>query len=233
MKIYFADDEKNIRDVVAMFLKSDGYDIIAFETGDKLFEAFKQSPCDLVLLDVMMPGTDGLGILTKLREISKVPVILLTAKDTESDHYSGLMLGSDDYIIKPFKPMILSAKIKALMRRIQLENKSKPDETTDEIRYGNLVCSDKKHEISVNGKPVNLTPTEMKFLLHMMKHFGEAVSKDEILDAVWGMASEIETRVTDETNRRIRKKLTSAGANVYVQTVWGYGFKMTEKEKAQ
>ena len=232
--IYLADDEKEIRDILSAFLKSDGHNVSAFETGDQLLACFKQSPCDLILLDIMMPGTDGIAILTALREISKVPVILVTAKDTDNDCYSGLALGSDDYIIKPFKPMLLSAKIKALLRRVEFESQAQavislPD---DELVCGNLSYSHKRHELFVNHQAVNLTPTETRFLTYMMQRFGEAVSRNDLLEAVWGMNFEIETRVADETNRRIRKKLTNAGANVYVQTVWGYGFKMTRKEEA-
>lgn len=144
-KIYYADDEKEIRDIVSAFLQNDGYEVSAFETGDLLLEAFRKESCDLVILDIMMPGTDGIGILTALRSISKVPVILLTAKDTDSDYYNGLSLGNDDYITKPFKPMILSAKIKALLRRVQFENERSSDRQSEDIVCGNLHYSGKKH----------------------------------------------------------------------------------------
>lgn len=229
--IYFADDEKEIREVVASFLENEGYKVISFENGDTLLSTFHKKPCDLVLLDIMMPGTDGIGILKSIRKISKVPVILLTARDTESDYYSGLSLGSDDYITKPFKPIILLAKINALLRRIRYEKEEKniKEEEEDELFCGNLHYSARKHQVLANKTIVNLTPTELKFLVYLMKHFEEAVNKNKILDAIWEMNCDVETRVADETNRRLRKKLVWAGANVYVQTVWGYGFKLTEK----
>ncbi len=228
--IYFADDEKEIREIVSIFLKNDGYIVKTFETGDALLSEYKKNPCDMILLDIMMPGTDGISILTALRKISKVPVILLTAKDTDSDYYSGLSLGSDDYITKPFKPMILLAKIHALLRRIQYE-KEMPTQTTEKnLQCGNLYYYSKRHEFCVNDSVLHLTPTEMKFLIFMMKHFEEAVSKDEIFNEVWDMDTIIESRAAEETNRRLRKKLTMANANVYVQTVWGYGFKLTSKD---
>ena len=229
-KIYYADDEKEIRDIVSTFLVNEGYAVHAFETGDLLLEKFKESPCDLVILDVMMPGTDGIGILTALRSISKVPVIMLTAKDSDSDYYSGLSLGSDDYIAKPFKPLILSAKIKALLRRVEYEKMSGERSSDRDLQCGNLKYSAKKRIFTVKQTELYLTPTEMKFLEFMMQHFEEAVSKNEILDTVWNINFDIESRVADETNRRLRKKLTAAGADVYVQTVWGYGFKLTKKE---
>ena len=120
--IYYADDEQDIRELVSAWLKSDGHEVTAFETGDALLTAFRERPCDLVILDIMMPGTDGIGILTALRRESRVPVILLTAKDTDSDYYTGLTLGSDDYITKPFKPMLLSARVKALLRRVEMDS---------------------------------------------------------------------------------------------------------------
>ncbi len=229
-KIYYADDEKEIRDIVSAFLRSDGYEVSTFETGDLLLETFRNESCDLVILDIMMPGTDGIGILTAIRAISKVPVILLTAKDTDSDYYNGLSLGSDDYIVKPFKPMILSAKIKALLRRVEFEKEGNFERQTKDIVCGNLCYSGKKHSFMVDGKDLSLTATEMKFLEFMMDHFEEAVSKNEIMDTIWNIDFEIESRAADETNRRLRKKLTAAGADVYVQTVWGYGFKLTKKE---
>lgn len=232
-RIYYADDEQDIRDIVTAFLKNDGYEVRSFPSGDLLLEAFIQKPCDLVLLDIMMPGTDGIGILTKLRAVSKVPVVLLTAKDTDSDCYTGIALGSDDYITKPFKPMLLSAKIHALLRRVQLENEGSARAADDDLRCGNLCYSGRQHACTVNGAALPLTPTELKYLAFMMTRFEEAVSREEILNQIWGIDSELETRVADETNRRLRKKLTAAGADVRVQTVWGYGFKLTRKADAE
>lgn len=229
-EIYYADDEKEIREVVSSFLKNEGHQVTSFANGDLLLAEFQMKQCDLVILDIMMPGTDGIGILTELRRISKVPVILLTAKDTDSDYYNGLALGSDDYLTKPFKPIILSAKINALLRRIRFENESRKDFVSSDMQCGNVAYSEKKHIITVNGKPLNLTPTEMRFLLYMMKRYDEAVKKEMILDEIWDMNSEIESRVADETNRRLRKKMQLAGADVYIQTVWGYGFKLTRME---
>lgn len=227
--IYYADDEQEIREIVSAFLQNDGHEVAAFENGDLLLAAFREKPCDLVLLDIMMPGTDGIGVLTTLRAISTVPVILLTAKDTDSDYYNGLSLGSDDYITKPFKPMILSAKVHALLRRVQYGSQPKAGQDTADLCCGNLRFDSRKREFSVAGTPLRLTPTEIKFLAYMMGRFEENVSKGDLMDAVWDMDTEIESRAADETNRRLRKKLTAAGADVYVQTVWGYGFKLTKK----
>jgi len=229
-KIYYADDEDEIREVVGSFLRNEGHDVQTFETGDLLFAAFEKEPAELVILDIMMPGTDGIGILQKIRKVSNVPVILLTARDTDMDLYNGLSLGSDDYLVKPFKPLVLSARINALLRRVRYDSPKKKQDAGEDLVCGNVCYSQKRHEVTVNGKPVSLTPTEMKFLEYMMQHYEEAVQKDVLLNTIWGMTSEIESRVADETSRRLRKKLTSGGADVYIQTVWGYGFKLTRME---
>lgn len=230
-RIYLADDEKEIRDIISVFLSSDGYTYEVFENGDQLYERFVEEPCDLVLLDVMMPGSDGFAILAKLRKMSNVPIIMISAKDSDNDCYSGLSMGSDDYITKPFKPLLLSAKIRAMLRRAEFERNATTGDAAGELTCGNFVFSAKKHEVTVDGKRIPVTPTEMKFLAYVADRFEEAVSRDEILDAVWGLGNGIDTRVADETNRRIRRKLVDSGADVYIETVWGYGFRMIKKER--
>ena len=226
--IYYADDEQDIRELVSAWLKSDGHEVTAFETGDALLTAFRERPCDLVILDIMMPGTDGIGILTALSGEARVPLIMLTPKDTDSDYYTGLTLGSDDYITKPFKPMLLSARVKALLRRVEMDSGA-PGRSAPVITCGNLRYTPGKNLFEVSGRELRLTPTELKYLAHMMAHLGENVSRNDLLDAVWGMNFEVETRVVDETNRRLRRKLNEAGADVTLETVWGFGFKLTER----
>jgi DNA-binding response OmpR family regulator len=248
-KIYAADDEKDIREIIQAFLESDGHEVITFETGDALYEKFVEYPSDVVLLDIMMPGTDGLMICNKIRKISKVPIMLLTAKDTDSDYIAGLSLGSDDYMTKPFRPTILTAKIRALLRRVELERKvndansseqnMKAEENqglnkkAEDIVTGDLKYIHKEHEIYCKNKKIKLTTTEFNFLLYFMKRENEAVAKDQVLDDLWGYSAEIETRVADETSRRLRKKLQNAESEMYIQTVWGYGFKFMKKEKPE
>jgi len=231
--IYAADDEKEIRDILSMFLKSEGYEVVLFENGDSLYEAYKRKSCDLIILDIMMPGHDGLFVCNEIRSMSKVPIIILSAKDSDLDYISGLTLGSDDYITKPFRPSVLIAKIKAIFRRIELEKKEDTYKInlnyTDDISYGDLRYSEKKHILYCKDKEVKLTSTEMRFVKFMMQHSDEALSKEDVLNHIWGINADIETRVADETNRRVRKKLTKVRSNVYIQTVWGYGFKLTEK----
>lgn len=225
--IYIADDEKNIRDLIRSFLESDGYFVSAFENGDDLMEAFEKKPADLVILDIMMPGTDGLTVCHDLREKSDVPIIILTAKDSEYDYVQGITLGSDDYLTKPFRPTALLMRVRALLRRTEMgKKKAAVPSRGDQLSVGNLVYSPEANVIYCQSKPVNLTQTELRMLAYMLQDSDRAYSRDELLENIWGYDTEAETRVTDETLRRIRRKLSVAGSNVSVQTIWGFGYRL-------
>lgn len=226
--IYIADDEKNIRDLIKSFLESDGYEVSAFETGDELKAAFDEKPADLVILDIMMPGTDGLTLCRKLREESSVPIIILTAKDSEYDYVQGITIGSDDYLTKPFRPTALLMRVRSLLRRMDMNEKGdRSSKMSDEdISIGGLTFSGRRNEILCGGRPVKLTRTELKMLSYMMKNPEKAYSRDELLNAIWGYDTKVETRVTDETLRRIRKQLSACESNVSVRTMWGFGYRI-------
>ena len=226
--IYLADDEKSIRELLHSFLTSDGYTVRSFESGDALLEAFRQEPAELVILDIMMPGTDGLTVCRELRSVSDIPIILLTAKDSELDYVMGISQGSDDYLTKPFRPTILLMKVKALLRRVEMDRGKTAAE--DELHYGDIRYSATENAIFYGTAPVSLTQTELRLLSYMMKQPEKAYSREELLSAVWGFDSEVETRVTDETLRRIRKKLLQAGSTVSVSTIWGFGYKLKGAE---
>ena len=230
--IYIADDEKNIRDIIKSFLERDGYVVSAFENGDDLMAAFFKKPCDLVILDIMMPGTDGLTICRMLREKNDVPIIMLTAKNSEYDYVKGITLGSDDYLTKPFRPTTLLMRVHALLRRIEMSKKSSNQSNSD-IVVGNLTFSPDSNAVYCASKPIDLTQTELRMLSYMLQNPEKAYSRDELLKKVWGYESEAETRVTDETLRRIRRKLSIAGSNVSVQTIWGYGYRLRISEDAK
>lgn len=226
--IYIADDERNIRDLIKSFLESDGYEVSAFETGDELKAAFDEKPADLVILDIMMPGTDGLTVCKQLREESSVPIIILTAKDSEYDYVHGITIGSDDYLTKPFRPTALLMRVRSLLRRMDMNEKSDHNSKASEedISIGDLTFSSSRNEILCSGKPIKLTRTELKMLSYMMKNPDKAYSRDELLEAIWGFDTKVETRVTDETLRRIRKQLSACESNVSVKTMWGFGYRI-------
>lgn len=226
--IYIADDERNIRDLIKSFLESDGYEVSAFETGDELKAAFDEKPADLVILDIMMPGTDGLTVCKQLREESSVPIIILTAKDSEYDYVHGITIGSDDYLTKPFRPTALLMRVRSLLRRMDMNEKSDHSSKASEedTSIGDLTFSSSRNEILCSGKPIKLTRTELKMLSYMMKNPDKAYSREELLEAIWGFDTKVETRVTDETLRRIRKQLSACESNVSVKTMWGFGYRI-------
>lgn len=229
--IYIADDEKNIRDLIKSFLESDGYRVWAFETGDALMGAFQAAPADLVILDIMMPGTDGLTICQQLRAKTDVPIIMLTAKDSEYDYVQGITIGSDDYLTKLFRPTTLLMRVRSLLRRMEMNSRrSVQPEEPDDLVVGDLTFSAEANTISCNGKGIGFTQTELRMLSYMMQKPGKAYARDKLLETIWGYETEVETRVTDETLRRIRRKLSLAGSSVCVQTIWGYGYKLEVSE---
>lgn len=223
--IYTADDDENISNLISTFLENEGYTVKSFSTGDSLFEEFIKSPSDLVILDIMMPGTDGLTICKNIRKTSKVPIILLTAKDTDSDYITGITFGSDDYLIKPFRPTLLTVKVKALFRRIEMERGNESLEKN--LSFGNITYNSEKRELLCDNNQLSLTSTELKVLLYFLKNKEKAISKDDLLEKIWGQNSEIETRVTDETIRRVRKKMSLCNSSIIIRTIWGFGYKLT------
>ena len=225
--IYAADDELNIRQLIQSFLEEEGYEVETFETGDALLEKFKQKPSDLVILDVMMPGTDGLSICNTIRKFSSVPILILTARDTTADYVTGITLGCDDYFTKPFSPVMLTMRVKAMFRRVELDKAIPYDE---KLEYGDIEIMPKQKVAKCKGADLKLTITELNVLQYLMEKNGDAVSRDELLEKIWGYTSEVETRVTDDNIKRIRKKMNQQGSNVEIVTVWGYGFKLAIKE---
>ncbi len=205
------------------FLKNAGFSVQTFSTGDALFAAFQEKPCDLAVLDIMMPGTDGLTICKKLRAISNVPIVILTAKESETDHMRGFLLGGDDYLIKPFSPSLLVVRIQALLRRVDMMQPVQQQNRS----FGDLIFSEADHSVRCGNTSLALTVTEFSLLGCLMAHAGSAVSREDLLNQVWGIDSnDIETRVTDETVRRIRQKLKTAGSSVRIAAVWGYGYQL-------
>jgi DNA-binding response OmpR family regulator len=221
--IYLADDDPALLEVFGAFLESSGYEVRTFPTGDALSEEFARREPDLVVLDVMMPGTDGLTVCRQLRAVSDVPIVILTAKDSEMDYLHGLAIGGDDYLTKPFSPAMLVMRVKALLRRVDMGRAAsrKPDLLT----RGDVELSDASHEARAAGRPLQLTMTEFALLRCLLAASG-AVSRDELLREVWGIDAEIETRVTDECVRRVRRKLRDAGSATAIKAVWGYGYRL-------
>jgi two-component system OmpR family response regulator len=221
-KIYVADDEKNIRELIKSFLEREGCEVTAFADGLSLMKAFDHAPADMLILDVMMPGVDGYTLCSAVRSTSNVPIMIVSAKDGETDRIAGLMLGSDDYMVKPFSPVELVLRVKALFRRIEQDGSKR----ADTLEYGDIMLNPEGKKAECRGESLALTVMEMEFLSYMIRNSARAVSRDELLNRVWGFESEADTRATDDMVKRVRKKLAAASSNVSIETVWGYGFKL-------
>ena len=180
-----------------------------------------------MILDVMMPGSDGFTICTELRKISTVPIIMLTARDSENDFAMGLGLGSDDYITKPFSAMALLMRVRAMFRRIEFESQKHTAPAAEMITAGKLRLDEEGRHILKDEMPLALTPTEYEVLKYLMLHVVQAVSREELLTEIWGFETAVETRATDDTVRRLRQKLEGCG--VSIAAVWGFGFRLEEK----
>ncbi len=228
--IYLADDDPALLEVFGTFLEQAGYEVQAFPTGDELVAKFELKEPDLVILDVMMPGTDGLTICKNLRAVSNVPIVILTAKDTEMDYLYGLGQGADDYLTKPFSPAMLVMRVRALLRRVDMGSASNTSDNST-LQYGDISLSERDHEAHVGQRGLTLTKTEFSLLECLLSAQGKAVSRDDLLKRVWGIDAAMETRVTDECVRRLRRKLKEAQSSVSIKAVWGYGYKL-EKANA-
>lgn len=222
-RIYLADDEEPIRDLIQLFLAAEGFEVQTFPDGDQLLAAFGKNPADMVILDIMMPGTDGLVLCSDIRKRSNTLIIIVSARDSETDRIAGITLGSDDYLTKPFSPMELVTRVKSLFRRMELDRGSYQGET---YTFGNLKVDVNKREFSVNGKPLEMTPTEFALMVYLMERKEQAVSREELLKHVWRFDFETDTRATDDVIKRLRKKLNTAEADVKIQSVWGFGFRL-------
>ena len=230
MHILIIEDEEQLCRSVAEGLRIDGYETDICFDGDEGLCLCMTENYDLILLDLNLPGTDGLEILRQFREHNtNTPVLILSARDQIEDKVNGLDLGANDYLTKPFRPTILLMKVKALLRRVEMD-RGKTTAAEDELRYGDLRCSATENAVFCGNTIVALTQTELRLLSYMMKQPEKAYSREDLLSAVWGFDSDVETRVTDETLRRIRKKLLQAGSTVSVSTIWGFGYKLKGAE---
>ncbi|WP_040210920.1 response regulator transcription factor, partial [Clostridium polynesiense] len=182
----------------------------------------------LVILDIMMPGMDGLSTCSILRNISSVPIIIVSAKDSDLDKVTGMNLGCDDYLTKPFSPIELLARIRSIFRRIEID---KGEQATRNILFfGDLVINKNQLSAQVKDTPINLTKNEFSLIVYLIENKDRAISREELLRKVWEFkVSEIDTRATDDTIKRLRKKLLDNDSKVYIKTIRGFGFKIYEE----
>lgn len=222
--IWCVDDDNTIRDIEVYTLTQTGFEAKGFADGISMLEALKTEKPELIVLDIMLPGKDGVEVLKEIRqrpETRKIPVIMATAKGTEMDKIQGLDTGADDYLVKPFGVMEMVSRIKAVLRRCE------PDEKEEVLSIGEITLSDKEHLVTVNGKKVVLTFKEFEILKLFMQSPGIVFSRDKLLSEVWGIDYLGESRTVDMHIKTLRQKLGDAGT--IIETVIGVGYKMEGK----
>ena len=226
--ILVVDDNKEIVYSISELLKYEGYKTVKAYDGMQALEMLEKERIDLILLDVMMPRLNGLSALMKLREKSQIPVIILSAKTEESDKVSGLVMGADDYVEKPYNPAELIARVEAHLRRYHAWGGGKPKEDTDQIVNGGLVLDKKQRIVIVEGEEVHLTATEYKILELLMSHPGQVFSAEQIYENAWQEEASYAVENTVMVHiRHIREKVEiDAKKPRYVKVVWGIGYKM-------
>ena len=222
--IWCVDDDNTIRDIEVYTLTQTSFEAKGFADGISMLEALKTEKPELIVLDIMLPGKDGVEILKEIKsnpETRKIPVIMATAKGTEMDRIQGLDTGADDYLVKPFGVMEMVSRIKAVLRRCE------PDEKEEVLSIGEITLSDKEHLVTVNGEKVVLTFKEFEILKLFMSNPGIVFSRDKLLSKVWGIDYLGESRTVDVHIKTLRQKLGDAGA--LIETVIGVGYKMEGK----
>ena len=216
------DDEPIVRDVVVRYLEHDGFETLTAADGDVARALIEEREPALVVLDVMLPGTDGLSLCRWIRERSAVPVILLTARGEEADRIVGLDLGADDYVTKPFSPRELSARVRAVLRR------GAPDQAGREtVGFGDVELDGSSRQVSKGGAVVPMTAREFDLLWFLASHPRQVFSRDQLMDRVWGYATAVDTGTVTVHVRRLREKIeTDPTAPRHLMTVWGIGYRL-------
>ncbi|MEZ4469992.1 MAG: response regulator transcription factor [bacterium] len=223
--ILVVDDDRHIREVVRFALERAGYRVIEAADGRAALEVFGREAVDAVVLDIIMPEEDGLEVCRKLRAVSTVPVLFLSSRDDELDRVLGLELGADDYVTKPFSPRELTARVKAMLRRVQMSAAAPAPADRPPLAHGPLRLDPDQHRCAFGGVEVVLTVTEFSLLLALMGAPGKAFSRDALVDRVWGHGHAITDRTIDTHIRRIRKKFSEFGYDP-VETVYGLGYRL-------
>lgn len=224
--ILIADDHEDILEILQRYVNKEGYSPILAHDGEEAILKFKECNPVLILLDVMMPKIDGFEVCRQIRDTSNVPIIMITAKGEDGDRIMGLDIGADDYIVKPFSPAEVMARIRAVLRRIDVLE----EETKDIIRLPGLEIDISSYEVMVNGENVNLTKKEIEILWLLAGNPGKVFSRDNLLDRVWGYDYFGDARTVDTHIKRLRSKIDfSQSLNWDIKTIWGVGYKFEIK----
>ena len=227
IRILLVDDDPNIVQLVRLYLEKENYEVDVAERGDTAVEMFRKNPPHLILLDIMLPGMDGWEVCREIRRTSNIPIIMLSAKGETFDKVSGLEMGADDYIVKPFEMKELLARVKAVLRRYNDEEK--PSER--KLVFDKLEINMDSFELIVDGKKVDTPPKEMELLFHLASSPNRVYTRNQLLDEVWGFDYFGDSRTVDVHIKRLREKLENVSDQWSLKTVWGVGYKFELNEK--
>ena len=223
--IMVVDDDENIAQLVRLYLEKEGFEVVSFSRGDSALTAFKSNPPALLLLDIMLPGMDGWQVCRAIRQISSIPIIMLSAKDETFDKVLGLELGADDYMTKPFDPKELIARVKAVLRRGQPEQQD-----NDMLSFPGLTISLSRYEVLYQGKQADMPPKEIELFYFLASHPNTVFTREQLLEKVWGFDYFGDSRTVDVHVKRLREKLTDCEELGWsIKTVWSVGYKFEVK----
>ena len=223
-KILIVEDEANIRELLRLYLEREGYAVIEAENGVEGIKMWKSEKPDMLLLDVMMPVMDGWAVCKEIRAESDVPIIMLTAKGETADRVSGLVMGADDYIVKPLEMPEVIARVRAVFRRMA------PDDAPEKLSFDNLVIDKQAYDLVIKGKRVDAPPKEIELLYYLASSPNRVFTRAQLLDDVWGFDYFGDTRTVDVHVKRLREKLEGVSDKWELKTVWGVGYKFETKE---
>ena len=222
--ILVVEDDRNISDLIRMYLEKEGFEVrSAYDSGKAVEEFDKQAP-DMVLLDIMLPVMDGWAVCAHIREKAKTPIIMLTAKSEVNDRITGLEMGADDYLVKPFEMKELMARINAVLRRSEI-----PDDTKKRLVFDKLVIDLDSYELLVDGKKIDTPPKELELLYHLASTPNRVYTRNQLLDEVWGFDYFGDSRTVDVHIKRLREKVENVSDQWALKTVWGVGYKFEVK----
>ena len=220
-KVLIADDDQHIAELIKVYFEKDGFSTVTANNGKKAVELFKSEAPAIVILDVMMPEMDGWQVCREIRRVSNIPIIMLTAKGETFDKVLGLELGADDYMVKPFEPKELIARVKAVLRRSDTKEAS----AEKEIVFPNLTINLSNYELKINGNIVEIPPKELELLYFLASNPNRVFTREQLLEEVWGFDYFGDSRTVDVHIKRLREKLEGVEANWQLKTVWGVGYK--------
>lgn len=223
-QIFVVDDERNIRDLIKKYLEKEGWRVTMFEDGQNVVSELRRLKPDLMVLDIMMPGIDGLELCREIRKISEIPIIFVSARDEEFDRILGLELGGDDYLAKPFSPRELVVRIKNIFRRLEKSVAQKEEDA----KLKDLVVRFDRRCVEKEGTELKLTTKEYELFEFLVRNRNLPFNREQLVEKIWGYDYIGDSRIIDDLVKRIRKKLSEIGSRVEITTVWGYGYKIDE-----